>query len=129
MRLSWTHLVLAPATVTQRSLDPGSRSCATLMLAWVVSLISFTLLPPFPMMDPHWEAGTTNLDKEIDSYIHYIRQGQYLQIAYPRFLVAWNGIKMNSIYVSSLCYLKKISSSSLEIYIFYDRKNFSRSFY
>ena len=47
-----------PLTVTARSVEPGSISLATWMLAPVSSRISLILLPPLPIMEPHWLAGT-----------------------------------------------------------------------
>ena len=38
---------------------PGRGSVLTWMEAPVVSLISLILQPALPMMDPHWEAGTS----------------------------------------------------------------------
>jgi hypothetical protein len=44
--------------VTALSVELGSISEATWMEAPVTSLISLILDPPFPMSDPHCEAGT-----------------------------------------------------------------------
>ena len=47
-----------PLTVTARSVEPGSISLATWILAPVSSRISLILLPPLPIIEPHWLAGT-----------------------------------------------------------------------
>jgi hypothetical protein len=44
--------------VTVRSVEFGSISDATTTDAPVTSRISLILDPPFPISDPHWEAGT-----------------------------------------------------------------------
>ena len=57
------HCVIAslpPETVTARSVELGSISLATWIDAPVISRISFIFEPPFPMREPHWEAGTTS---------------------------------------------------------------------
>lgn len=55
------HCVIAslvPVMVTARSVLLGNMSEATWMLAPVTSRISLILDPPFPMSEPHCEAGT-----------------------------------------------------------------------
>ena len=49
---------LPPLMVTALSVELGSISLATWIEAPVTSLISLILDPPFPMSDPHCEAGT-----------------------------------------------------------------------
>ena len=55
------HCVIAslpPDMVTARSVEFGSISLATWIDAPVTSLISLIFEPPFPIREPHWEAGT-----------------------------------------------------------------------
>lgn len=51
---------LVPDIVTVRSVEFGSISEATCIEAPVTSRISLIFEPPFPINDPHWEAGTIN---------------------------------------------------------------------
>ena len=55
------HWVIAselPLIVTARSVELGSISEATCIEAPVTSRISFIFDPPFPIREPHCEAGT-----------------------------------------------------------------------
>jgi len=56
--MHWVIASLPPEMVTARSVELGSISLATCIDAPVTSLISLILEPPFPISDPHWEAGT-----------------------------------------------------------------------
>ena len=49
---------LSPLIVTALSVELGSISEATWIETPVTSRISRILEPPFPISDPHWEAGT-----------------------------------------------------------------------
>ena len=50
---------LPPEMVTARSVELGSILLATWIEALVISLISLIFEPPFPMSEPHCEAGIT----------------------------------------------------------------------
>ena len=54
--------MLPPLIVTALSVEFGSISLATWMDAPVISLISLIFDPPFPIKDPHWDAGTISLN-------------------------------------------------------------------
>lgn len=51
-----------PDTVTALSVELGSISLATWMDALEPSRISWIFLPPLPIIDPHWLAGTISLN-------------------------------------------------------------------
>lgn len=56
--MHWMTASLFPEMVTALSVEFGSISLATWIEAPVISRISLILDPPFPIRDPHWEAGT-----------------------------------------------------------------------
>ena len=60
--MHWVIALLPPLIVTALSVEFGSISLATWMDAPVISLISLIFDPPFPINDPHWEAGTISLN-------------------------------------------------------------------
>ena len=59
--MHWMTASLLPLMVTALSVLFGNISLATCTLAPVTSRISFILLPPLPIRDPHWLAGTISL--------------------------------------------------------------------
>ena len=59
-QIHWITASLLPEIVTALSVEFGSISLATWIDAPVTSLISLIFDPPFPMREPHWDAGTTN---------------------------------------------------------------------
>ena len=59
--MHWMTASLLPLIVTALSVLFGNISLATWTLAPVTSLISLILLPPLPIRDPHWLAGTISL--------------------------------------------------------------------
>ena len=58
--MHWVIASLPPDTVTARSVEFGSISLATWIEAPVISRISLIFEPPFPIREPHWDAGTTS---------------------------------------------------------------------
>lgn len=50
-----------PLILTVLSVEFGKRSEATFTIAPLASRISLILTPPFPINDPHWDAGTMSL--------------------------------------------------------------------
>ena len=56
--MHWVMASLVPETVTALSVELGSISDATNTEAPVICRISLIFDPPFPMSDPHCEAGT-----------------------------------------------------------------------
>lgn len=47
-----------PLILTVLSVEFGNRSEATFTMAPLASRISLIFTPPFPIRDPHWDAGT-----------------------------------------------------------------------
>jgi hypothetical protein len=57
----WIASVIAsavPLILTVLSVEFGKRSDATFTIAPLASRISLIFTPPFPINDPHWDAGT-----------------------------------------------------------------------
>lgn len=61
MHIWWIASVIAsaePLMLTVLSVEFGNRSEATLTIAPLASRISLIFTPPFPINEPHWDAGT-----------------------------------------------------------------------
>ncbi len=79
-------LVLDPPIVTVLSVEFGNSSDATWTLAPVISLISLILEPPFPINDPHCEAGTTSFNEtpEVWGPLEDVEADEDLPLLSPR---------------------------------------------
>ena len=69
--------------VTVRSVEFGNNSDATWTLAPVTSRISLILDPPFPISEPHCEAGTTNFNDTPDPDFDEVEADEDLPLLSP----------------------------------------------